>query len=431
MEIDQDQARKLELIERCRELIAAKQQASDELRQELIDFTRERYDKKHAKSVKRLEKSSKINRMIRLLVSDSLFPTPTSSDPDAPSWSPMLAERLELLWYIIDDSAQRPVIELAALGCLELELRERWGRNAEWREFMHVGFDGADELTVPMFALAARLEPERAAEFEDRLEQLAFTKRKTRLGELIGLIDKHPESEALASIVDRTYEALFKGCDDEQKFGMAKRMFNEFRSRSSYTKHDKWRLLTDPMISQNLNNTKILDLLKDLSIHVPDQYQQLYQQTYLTAILHHPEMLEHSDVLSFVSVHGDKRHIPFLYPISQQQTAGFFTVEATPLARRAQQIIDQIVAREGLHNVSGMLTESKGEGGELTVIEASSGALSLSDAAQTPLALTPPTPPAELAPIQPLVQQYKVPIIAGASLLILALVALTLQLLVG
>lgn len=428
MEIDQDQAKKLALIERCNELITVKQPASDELREELIVFTRELYDKKHAKRVKRLERSSKINRMIRLLISDSLFPTPTSSDHDAPRWSPMLAERLELLWHIIDDSTQRPVIELAALGCLELELRERWGRQLEWRSFMHAGFDGADELTIPMFALAARLEPERAATFEEQLEQLAFTKKKTKLGELIGLIDKHPESEALASIVDRTYEVLFKGCDDEQKFGLAKRMFNEFRSRSSYTKHDKWRLLTDPMISQNLNNTKLLELLKDLSSHVPAPYQQRYRQTYLTALLRHPEMLEHSEVLSFVSIYGDTRHIPYLYPLSQQKTAGFFTVEATPLARHAQQIIDQIVAREGLHNASGMLTESRGEGGELTVIEASSGALSLSGAAQTPL--TPP-PPTALAPIQPLVQRYKVQLIAATSLLVLALIALTLLLRAG
>jgi len=338
------------------------------LGRELMEVLRAVWERNHASSVKRLYRSDFFTRALRHVSRDELFPV----DGGEPF---LLTERLEFLFGVWQTSRQRPVVDAAALECLELEYAHAWSEDDAWRKRAEVAARTAREPVLPAIALISGFSDEHAREQYELLRAMPTEKKHTRMAELAGVIDATPESQSLELLVTRTLAAIFDGASSYAKGRMVTRLMRELRENGSMKKHDRWRLLLDPLIAHNTGAVSIIIAVLDEGMRQGADVE-LYARLYLEKI---PPEKAREDVVDYLATRGSRHAIRLLYPITEV-TGGIFG-RPTAASRKAAAAIDAIMEREGLtQDMLGALSVAEAGGGELSLVIANSGALSLSDA---------------------------------------------------
>jgi hypothetical protein len=337
----------------------------------LIDAIYTIFKTNHSSATKRLRKSNELTRVLGLLASEDLYPETTHKHT---RW---LHERLTLMFDIIQDSRQRPVLEKAALVALEQELEERWSRDfPDLEKQLRDSMEDADEKILPATALLSEFGEEVARAQYEGLRKAEFKNKRMRLVELVSLLDTYAGSPGLEVIVARSYEAIFDGLPAHQKRLLVDRLLRELEGLLGNP--DTWKMLLDPLVLQNKRNIELLKRIALLAHQQEGIDEDRYEMFLFEVMLdtHGAGGLSISSIQE-LSERGGRASIPHLYPLTEQ-TEGFFN-RPTPVAEAAQKAIDAIIEREGLENTGGSLTVAQGSGGELTLAMATEGALSVMD----------------------------------------------------
>ena len=312
----------------------------------------------------------------------------------------LLARRLELMFDILEDSPQRPVLEAAALVSLEQELEERWSRSGIALGQQPGALASAravevsrksDEAVLPLLALLSELEGEEAAaELERQYEVLrgARLQDRRRLVELVSTFRTYGDSPGLAPIARRTYEAIFAGAAPRPK-----KSWSTASSKRSSATGSAGAPTSGSSCSSRCSRrtcracTSSRKMLK-LALQREPQTTRPHVLSYLEVVgARRPEALD-AEALRFAAEHGTREFIRALWPVTEHTSR--FLGRPTQVARRAQEAVDAIVAREGLEDTAGSLSVAAGEGGELSVVRASHGALSLDEGARSARQRAPP-----------------------------------------
>lgn len=362
------------LVKACTKQVEAPSDEFDEkMARLLIDAIYTIFKTNHSSATKRLRKSNEIARVLGLLASEDLYPETTHKHT---RW---LHERLTLMFDIIQDSRQRPVLEKAALVALEQELEERWSRDfPDLEKQLRSSMEDADEKILPATALLSEFGEEVARAQYEGLRKAEFKNKRMRLVELVSLLDTYAESPGLEVIVARSYEAIFDGLPAHEKRLLVDRLLRELAREELLTKANTWRMIMDPLLLQNKRNLPLLQRITALAHASEGISGERYDMFYLEALLESKQSGDYSlETIREIGRKGGRAFIPKLFPLTEQ-TAGFFN-RPTPVAEAAQKAIDAIIEREGLENTGGSLTVAQGSGGELTLAMATEGALSVMD----------------------------------------------------
>ncbi len=362
------------VVKRCTDQIAERSaEFDDTMARLLIDAIYTIYKTNHSSATKRLRKSNEIAKVLGLLASEDLYPETTHKHT---RW---LNERLTLMFDIIQDSRQRPVLEKAALVALEQELEERWSHDfPDLKQQLRDSMENADEKILPATALLSEFGKEVARAQYEGLRKADFQNKRMRLVELVSLLDTYAGSPGLEVIVSRSYEAIFDGLPAHQKSQLVDRLLRELEREELLTQLNTWRMIMDPLLLQNKRNLPLIERITALAHASPGISGERYDMFYLEALLESKPSGDYSlETIREIGKKGGRAFIPKLYPLTEQ-TEGFFN-RPTPLAEAAQKAIDAIIEREGLQNASGSLSVSEGSGGELTLAMATEGALSVMD----------------------------------------------------
>jgi hypothetical protein len=360
------------LVKACTKQVEAPSDEFDEkMARLLIDAIYTIFKTNHSSATKRLRKSNELTRVLGLLASEDLYPETTHKHT---RW---LHERLTLMFDIIQDSRQRPVLEKAALVALEQELEERWSRDfPDLEKQLRDSMEDADEKILPATALLSEFGEEVARAQYEGLRKAEFKNKRMRLVELVSLLDTYAGSPGLEVIVARSYEAIFDGLPAHQKRLLVDRLLRELEGLLGNP--DTWKMLLDPLVLQNKRNIELLKRIALLAHQQEGIDEDRYEMFLFEVMLdtHGAGGLSISSIQE-LSERGGRASIPHLYPLTEQ-TEGFFN-RPTPVAEAAQKAIDAIIEREGLENTGGSLTVAQGSGGELTLAMATEGALSVMD----------------------------------------------------
>ena len=339
----------------------------------LIDAIYSIFLTNHASTTRKLRKSGEISRVLHLLSSEELYPeTPHKHT----RW---LHERLSLMFDIIKDSRQRPVLEKAALVALEQELEERWSRDfTDLPPRLRASMEHAEEKILPATALLGEFGEEVAKAQYDGLRDATFKNKRMRLVEMVKLLDTYAGSPGLKLIVSRSYEAIFDGLPAEQKGQLVDRLLRELEREELLQDKGTWTMILEPLLLQNKRNLALIERITELARQVPGIDVKRYESFYLEALFEAQDSSQYSlGVIEQIARSGGRQFIPKLYPLSEQ-TTGFFN-RPTRVAEAAKEAIDAIIEREGLQDTGGSLTVAQGSGGELSLAMATEGALSVSD----------------------------------------------------
>ena len=339
---------------------------------QLVALTAHLWTRGHSPQVKNLQRSSQLTRCLRLLAAVAIYP------PGADS--PRLAERVALLTEIVTQSPQRPVAEHAALTLLEL-----WRQGLlkpEASAALCAALKRPREVTLPGMSLLIELDPAIGEEILGKhIGRMHLNDRRARLGELVALLDASPDSAGLESIVRASFEALFRGLTPDQRQAMVDRLFRELQDRRSLERHDKWRLLVEPLFVQNMGNRSVQVRVLELVAQARDARQVWPFVAHLMRA--EDERLWPDVVYDFLMTRADRRAIPLIYPKLQAPLSRLAPLATRATRAKLQACLDAIVEREQLEGVGGALSVASGEGGELTLAQGVGGELTLSAAASS------------------------------------------------
>lgn len=382
--------RERQAVKACRDVSkrdASPETIDDSTRERLLNALKRNFELSHRDG--QLAKSSQITTAVRLLADPLVFPI-----PEGAARSPLLDARLEALIHILAHSPQRPVSDLAALALLDMALREGWTHTHTRRALECTSaLKRSPEQTLGGFALASWLGQAgqeaaaiEARRREDDLKRMAARHKRTRLAELVGVVKTAHDSPALDTFVARALEAIFTNTSKTDRGDLADRLLRELSERHAMRGHDRWRLLVDPILAQNLKNSTVIGRIIGALKEMDEPLARPYFAYYLTHVS--PDMLDRS-LLDHLSEHGTRHIIPALYPLTQLDTradVGLISrmlsrAGLDPVGQHAQQTIDAIIAREGLDagGLSGALSVTDAGGGELSLIAAGHGALTLDE----------------------------------------------------
>lgn len=380
--------------------------ASPELSQSLLHAAQEKLERDHAASAQ-LKKSTELNAYIRLLDEERIFPSGS-----------LLAERLDLCLEILQRCPQRPVLEQVGLTLLELDFTHAWTTShAEVLEaILALDTKQSRHRTIPMLALCMHHSRAFATHFATRIADSSLTDKKIRVGELIETLYILPREEPLDAFVDLAYEAIFAKTSPADKIELLRRVIQECLAHdrvleenkwnfigeemtltaSRPLEHERWTLLIDPIISQNLQHVEVVEMLSQLIEMLPQEHATRYLTNYTISMAQRRRMLT-DNALNLLETHASANLIPYLYPSTQLTERTLLGTRKTPYAMRVAQIIEAIIAREQLdRNAGGLSLSEQSAGGGLTVLDASHGTLSIEAVSSTssqafdPATLLPP-----------------------------------------
>ncbi len=366
-----------------------------ELGQRFLDATREVYESGHSPRVKQLKKSTELTSYIRLLPNTLIYPEGT-----------LLRERLELCLELLEFCVQRPILEEVGLTLLKLDFTHHWtqAQPSILTAILDLDTRQSRHRTIPILALCMHHSADFAQEFASRIAQSTIIERKTRIGELIETLHIMPRDEPIETFVNLAYGAIFKKTTPEEKANLLRRVIRECVQKRMFEHDDRWIMLIDPIISQNLHNDTSIFILEDLMENLPESYATRYMINYTMVLAQNRHILPDS-LLNLLDNHAPPKLIPYLYPstlLTERSLLG--SEKKTPYAERVQSIIDAIVEREQLDRNSGGLSLAEhGSTGGLTVLDASQGTLSVEASSEgtphDPTALLPPVHETVLPPL--------------------------------
>ena len=330
------------------------------------------HERNHSPRAERLRKSGQLSPLIRLLDSPRLYPAHHEQ-------AHALKARVRLLLDVALDSPQRPVIEAAAMVCLERELEQRWSRHfpSLATRAVHTA-EHTREVVLPLIALLHELNPQDAAAQFERLRTSRFEDRRMRLVELVTMFDVYTDSPSLPILTAHTYEAIFDALPTPKKLELAERLMREIERRGLGERQDTWELLLDPMLMQNRRNLALQRQLADLAIQAPLIEAEPYVLFYLDASLEQRRPGALTTYMDWIREHGSREFIPRLYPLTEQKSSVLLLLRPSSLALKAKAVVDAIIEREGLGDAQGGLSVSEAGAGRLSLARATQGALSVS-----------------------------------------------------
>jgi len=337
----------------------------------LLELGERVYKRAHRKQVI-LRKSGEITRLLRLLDSEKLYPEGIR-----------LEERLDFLLTVLEGCPQRPVLDCAGLVLLDMELDFNWSATSALKTRAIFVCRKAQIPVMPLVALESRLVGHPVA--RERFSGLDFNERRLRMVELISVLDTYPQAKGLETLVSDTFEAVFQDTDARERKLLVLRLLDEFERRRTVKRHDRWKLMIDPLILQNHGAPKLLGRIMKLVVGLPGPVLTPYLRFYLETV---PEERLSATVVQHAQ-HCGPSLIPILSTLSLQ--SGFFG--KTAVARAATNAREAIVKRAGLTGLSGGLAlVQDGTEGILSLADAQAGPLSLVETeGDLPLAWQKPT----------------------------------------
>lgn len=348
-----------QLLDRCRQYDGP---CDAQLGDELLTLIEVVFKRAHHKKGN-LRKSAELVRALRLCVRESLF-LPGRTQTSA---------RVKLMLEVLSGCPQRPVLAEAALVLLVLQRRERWAEIPALEALYTRTLPAVVEWVLPLFVLELALHPKQQQQIAQKIRKMSFGDRRLRLEELVSVVDCFEGEQAiLEELISTMYESIFAGVEVmTQKRQLAGRLFKVLKEQSSVSRHERWRLLVDPMIAQNVNDEHVMGLLLSLMHRMEPHQASDYCHVYMAQ----PKWLWTDVFWDVVVQKGDRTLLPKLYPITQRKVLGVKLGEA----RRAERAVDAIMAREGMtmEMVGSLTVTAQHEGGQLSVVRAQQGALSL------------------------------------------------------
>lgn len=349
-------------------------QDTSRLGERLLEETLAQYHAHHSAEIKQLRKSNQLTAYIVHYTSDRVFTGGT-----------LLVERLEVCVEILAGCAQRPVLELIGLVLLELDFMHAWTTSHPFilERILTLDATQSRHHTIPMLALCMHHSESFATRFAERISDSNLNAKRTRVGELIETVDVFPLHEPIAPFIDLAYGAIFERTSYSDKVQLLRRVIKECLNKKMFLRHERWVLLIDPIITQNLQSEASLDMLSDLMEVLPEREATRYLANYTIATAQNRRML-HPNMLDMIEAHATSDLIPYLYPSTLHTERTLFSQKKTDYAIRVEHIIETVIAREKLNrNTGGLSLSEGGPSGGLTVLNASHGALSI-DAHITP-----------------------------------------------
>jgi hypothetical protein len=367
----------------CRDFLAMGKGAPPPEAEQLLDVLWAVYGRGHSSRTKRLRKSGLLTRGLGLLSREELY-------PPGPEGTHLLKKRLDLLFEILGDSPQRPVVDACALVALEQELEERWSRRFPAQGELVTLLAGRERAGVlPLLALVREIDPDAGERLIQDLVAANLDSKRLRLVELVGIVEAWPDPRSFAPLVERSYRAIFAGVNVDDRGRLVGRLFRELTRESKIMRDGRFRLLLDPILADNRTNASVLRHLLELMIPRAEAVGRPYVLLYLETAAE--SSLGEIDVRAFDYAlrAGDRTFLPTLRSF-REATTGTFFVRPTARARAAQRAIDAIVEREGLNSSGGALSVVDDGGGRLSLPEGSGGALAVADVQEGPT--LPPLP---------------------------------------
>ncbi len=348
--------------------------------QSFLDELQQHYDEGHSSQIKQLKSSRHIQKYIRLMASPYVFQQDT-----------LLKERVLLCLNLLQDSPQRPVHETLGLVLLKLYWSSHW--SIKYPELIQEFITLLPSLPHPdltKLALCIHQDLPEASKLTTKIQNTSVTSKKTRIGELVEIVEIYPEHLNLEQFIQDAYVAIFGNTNATDKLELLKRIIRECLDKELFLKDSRWKLLVEPVITQNLSSHIAREMLEELIVKLPEEHLKdyLFNHVVLTAT---QRRMFTPGVLEKIKTEGTRHYIPYLVPSTQLTQSGLRGPRLTTYAIKVKEVIEHIAAREGINNASGSLSlvDNPRDGG-LTVFEETQGTLTL-EAVTTPIQRVDPT----------------------------------------